>query len=316
MNNPLISVIITVYNFEKFIREALESVLVQEGDFSFEIIVIDDCSTDSSAKIIGEFQDLRIHFIRHEENKGANFSVNEGFSLAKGRFIARLDGDDRYYPDFFKKTFEELEKHPEAGFVFGDFTTINQFGEITTRHAKPARPAGPEVRNEFRHILQNYYITAPTLMGRREAWEKGLPVPQEFSFLDWFLSLSKSLFFPAVYIPEPLAFYRIHASSMHHTMVSDRRGEMITRLILDRFIPLGLEKNLISFADANLIKYSNFTALGDKYFGAGMYDDARRCYSDALKVKPFSILSPEFVKHYSGSVFPKLYNQIKSAGRT
>lgn len=312
---PIISVVVTVYNFERWIEVCLQSILNQEGNFDLEIIVIEDASQDQSLAVLTKIKDPRVRVIRHTENKGANFSVNEGFSLAKGDFIARIDGDDFYQPGFFARALIALDQNTEAGFVYGDFMTIDSDGKVTNPHARPARPEGPLVRNEFRFILENYYINAPTLLGRRIAWKKALPVPSAFSFLDWFMSLSMSLEFPAVYIPEVLASYRVHNTSMHSTMIKDRKGEYITLLILERFIPAGVEKGLLTKHDISLIKAVNFRTLATKYFGAGMMSESALFYRKAVLARPLFLFSSSFMKYFSGSHFPGVYSFLKWAAR-
>ncbi|MCK6601718.1 MAG: glycosyltransferase [Bacteroidetes bacterium] len=314
MKLPLISVVVTVYNFESWIRQAVQSILDQKGPFDLEIVVIDDASTDGSVEVLNSFTDPRVKLIRHPENKGPNFSVNEGFSLVKGEFIARLDGDDAYEPDFFAKALLAFQAEPGAGFLYGDFKTMDSTGRVTNPHARPARPPGPGIRNEFRYILENYYINAPTLIGRREAWEKALPVPPEFSFLDWYMSLSMSLGFSAIYLPEVLASYRIHNAGMHRTMIRDRRGEQITRMVLNRFIPAGLQNGLITHSDRSVILSANYRTLALKYFGSGMMKEAAVCFRDAVSARPSLLLSPGFLKYFAGSHFPGIYRLLKRAG--
>ena len=113
MYNPaLISVVLPIYNVELYIYDAMQSLLNQTIQ-DFEIIVIDDCSTDQSISIIEAFNDPRITVIKKEVNKGLIDSLNIGFKEAKGKYIARMDGDDISLPDRFKKQLEVLENNPE-----------------------------------------------------------------------------------------------------------------------------------------------------------------------------------------------------------
>jgi glycosyltransferase involved in cell wall biosynthesis len=101
----------------KYIAIAIESVGSIFSDFEF--IIVDDCSTDASWEIIQKYskQDRRIVALRNEVNlKGCN-TLNKGLKLAKGKYIARMDNDDRCYPDRFKKQFNFMESHPEVGFL-------------------------------------------------------------------------------------------------------------------------------------------------------------------------------------------------------
>lgn len=109
---PLISVILPVYNVEPYIKECMDSILNQTIQ-NFEIIVIDDCSTDSTLKEIETYNDTRIKIIQKKENKGLIDSLNIGFELAKGKYIARMDGDDISIIDRFEKQLAILEDNPE-----------------------------------------------------------------------------------------------------------------------------------------------------------------------------------------------------------
>ena len=93
MHEKIISVILPVFNGEKYIRESVESILCQTFK-EFEFIIIDDGSTDKSVEIIKSFNDSRIKLLRNNENKGIIFSLNKGIEEATGKYIARMDGDD------------------------------------------------------------------------------------------------------------------------------------------------------------------------------------------------------------------------------
>lgn len=107
-----ISVLLATYNDEKYIKEAIDSVLNQTYR-DFELIIIDDGSSDSTADIISGYNDQRIIFIKNERNMGLPYSLNRGMEIAKGEYIARMDGDDICFPQRFKKQLEYMEQHPE-----------------------------------------------------------------------------------------------------------------------------------------------------------------------------------------------------------
>jgi glycosyltransferase involved in cell wall biosynthesis len=109
---PLISVVLPVYNVEKYIKECMDSILNQTLQ-DFEVLVIDDSSTDNTLKIIESYKDSRIVIIKKETNRGLVSSLNLGFEVARGKYIARVDGDDINALDRFQKQiqFLELNKH-------------------------------------------------------------------------------------------------------------------------------------------------------------------------------------------------------------
>lgn len=110
---PKISVLLPVYNCEKFIVETIESVL-QQTYTDFELLIIDDCSTDTTIALIEQFNDSRIQLIKKEINTGYTDSLNYGVSIAKGQYIARMDGDDICLPTRFEKQVAFLDANPKV----------------------------------------------------------------------------------------------------------------------------------------------------------------------------------------------------------
>ncbi|WP_272023352.1 glycosyltransferase family 2 protein [Olleya namhaensis] len=109
----LISVVLPVYNVEPYIKECIDSILNQTIQ-DFEVIVIDDCSTDSTVAVVESYNDDRISIIKKEKNKGLIDSLNLGFRLAKGKYIARVDGDDINVLNRFEKQLLFLESNPDV----------------------------------------------------------------------------------------------------------------------------------------------------------------------------------------------------------
>lgn len=116
MKNPKISVLMPVYNAEKYLGVALQSILDQSFR-DFEFIIIDDGSTDNSLRIIKEYavKDKRIVVLRSDKNLRTTKTLNKGLRLAKGKYVVRMDADDWSYPDRLQKQFEFMEKHKEVG---------------------------------------------------------------------------------------------------------------------------------------------------------------------------------------------------------
>ena len=118
MKKPLISVIMPVYNEEKTVKKAVESVLKQTYR-EIELIIIDDASTDSTPKIISELakEDDRIVMLRNSVNRGITYSLNRGLRKASGKYIARIDGDDWYHPRKLELQMTFLEERRDYGIV-------------------------------------------------------------------------------------------------------------------------------------------------------------------------------------------------------
>jgi glycosyltransferase involved in cell wall biosynthesis len=111
---PLISVIIPTYNTALLIGRTLRSVLEQTGNPDFEILVIDDCSTDDTLSVVSSLADARIRVFRQERNQGPSAARNRGLREAKGIYCAFLDGDDFWEPEFLNETVSFLESHTEC----------------------------------------------------------------------------------------------------------------------------------------------------------------------------------------------------------
>ena len=111
--NPIVSVIMPCYNEEENVRNAVTCVLQQTFQ-NFELIIVDDCSTDATAAIVASFADSRICLLRNAENMGVAKSLNAGLKIARGRYIARMDADDTCEPTRLEKQVAYMEQHPEC----------------------------------------------------------------------------------------------------------------------------------------------------------------------------------------------------------
>ena len=112
--SPDVSVVMSVYNGGRFLGQAIESILGQSHS-DFEFIVIDDGSSDDSADTIASYRDARLRLVRHTENAGLATRLNEGFALASGRYIARMDADDVSLPNRFARQIKFMKAHAYVG---------------------------------------------------------------------------------------------------------------------------------------------------------------------------------------------------------
>ncbi len=136
MNKPKISVVMPVYNEEDFLKESIESILNQTFK-DFELIIVNDCSTDNSDKIIESyFDDPRVVRINNEENIGVFNSRNRALKFARGKYIALLDSDDISMLDRLKLQFNYLENNPHIFLVGSSALYINEDGKEISRFRK------------------------------------------------------------------------------------------------------------------------------------------------------------------------------------
>jgi glycosyltransferase involved in cell wall biosynthesis len=282
---PKISFVVPVYNMEAFVADCLNSILGQEGNHDYEVIAIDDASTDGSIDVIATFDDPRIRSIHHRENLGPAHTITEGLYAARGEYVARIDPDDRYRPHFLHRTVEILDRHPDVGLVFGRIAMIDTTGMITDSGTTYPAPAGNTKLDHFLHLLKQNDLPAPTVLARREAWALGLPIPSTLRFNDWYLSLSIAQHWPMFFVDEVLADYRIHDNNMHYTSVRDRWAEPVIMEVLERFLASpGREQEKCRHRSE--IYAAQYRQLADQYFGCDLLADARRCYWQAIRRRP------------------------------
>ena len=140
---PLISVLMPVYNCSKYIYNSTISILNQTFS-DFELIIIDDCSTDNTVDILKKFNDERIVLIVKQKNTGITNSLNYALDIAKGKYLARMDGDDISNIDRLKKQYEFMESHPDVVLCGGGYEVIKsnyehgQKGDIFVQKASAA----------------------------------------------------------------------------------------------------------------------------------------------------------------------------------
>ncbi len=147
-----ISIIIPIYNSSLLVERTIKSVVAQNGDFTIEIIAVDDCSTDDSCRVIEAFRDERIILKRQIENKGPAAARNVGINLATGKYLAFLDADDYWKPDFLIKTVAFLEKHPECEAV-----SVGQIHRILGKPDAIAPTICQRAGGISEHVLENFW---------------------------------------------------------------------------------------------------------------------------------------------------------------
>ncbi len=210
---PLVTVIIPAYNHEDFVVEAIASVLAQSLK-DFELLIVDDGSTDSTLARIRTFADPRITVIV-QENQGAAAALNRGLKEAKGRYISILNSDDRYHPERLQRLYETLENSPAVAMAVTGTRVINREGEEEVA-AWLERGLDYYKKSDnmfFAVIRDNFICSTSNLFFRRELLEKTGPfLPLRYCHdLDFIL---QALFYSEVkYLDEPLWDYRVHDSN-------------------------------------------------------------------------------------------------------
>ena len=208
---PLVSVIMPVYNAGDFLVEAIESIL-QQTFRDFELIIVDDKSTDQSWKIISKYQKKYpsiIKALRTEKtmNRGGDSCANEALKLAQGKYIARMDADDISHPTRFQKQVEFLEKNSEYFLVGSNAYVINKTGKIIGAKKEPLKH-----NDIFKSYFTFHPIIHPSAMYHRIIDSKSFFYPKKFSanndYYAFFELIANGKQFAN--LEEKLIYYRIH----------------------------------------------------------------------------------------------------------
>lgn len=201
---PYVTIVMPVYNGAAFVAEAIESILRQTlADFEF--IIIDDGSNDGSVDIINSYKDLRIHLLRNESNLGVSESLNKGFNLARGVYIARMDSDDISLPERLERQVAFMEAHPEIGICGTWVEILGGTGRQIYRY--PSDPDTIKCMHLFGPALAH-----PTVMMRRSMLEKlGQWYDPSFKHAqDFELWVRASAYTLITNLEEVLLYYRLH----------------------------------------------------------------------------------------------------------
>lgn len=215
MHTPAISVVVPAFNHEAYVVEALESVLAQSlGDL--ELIVIDDASRDGTWDAIHSVRDPRIRALRHAGNQGAHQTLNEGLTLARGRYLAILNSDDRYHPERLARLVHALGDAPrlafsDIGFMDGKGLPAPQH-ERAHDYAEACRRAG-QLPPAGWLLSSNLAISTSNFLFPRSLFERVGSFANLRYTHDWDWALRASVQLPPMWLRETLLEYRVHPAN-------------------------------------------------------------------------------------------------------
>lgn len=228
---PLVSVLMPVYNAEKHLRAAMDSILAQAYT-NIEFVIVNDGSRDGSEALIRSYRDSRIRLLVNSGNKGLIYSLNYGIASCNGKYIARMDADDVSLPERIGEQVKFMEQHPEVGVCGCDYSQFNDSGETTYK----ALSVHDEVLSQ---MIFNSSVVHPSLMLRRSVLQELDPVfnagYQHSEDYELWSKLILRTQFSAV--PKHLFRYRIHGGQVtqkhqeqQQISASKVRKELLTRL--------------------------------------------------------------------------------------
>lgn len=204
----MISVCIATYNGENYIKEQLDSILIQLNNCD-EIIISDDSSTDKTLDIIKSYNDKRIKIFSNNTFHSPIQNFENALKQAQGDYIFLSDQDDVWLSNKVKRTIEELKKY---SLVVSDCYIVDKNCNIIKESFFKKHPSSSIIKN----IIKNNYLGC-CMAFRREVLTKALPFPKHIAMHDIWLGLCGSLFYNTAFIPDKLIMYRRHGKNASPT---------------------------------------------------------------------------------------------------
>lgn len=263
----MISVIMPVYNGEKYLRDAIESVLSQTY-VDFEFIIIDDASKDGSVAIVREYNDDRIKFFKNDTNMGVAATLNKGIDLASGKYIARMDCDDISMPNRFEKQIKYMESHVDTVICGSSVNILSDGNEIFRSYSE----FDSQIRAD---MVFNSAFVHPAVMIKAEVFKKyGIKYDVEYERAEDYEMWARIIKVGECHnIALPLLKYRHHTKQVTQTqkeLMFTATNRVREKMIFDMNVCMNeMEKNVffdICNGERNLSydDYKNFVSGGKK----------------------------------------------------
>jgi len=275
---PQVSVIMPAYNAAAYIEESIQSVFRQTFR-DFEVVVIDDGSTDATAEVAAAAGGV-VRLLR-QANGGAASARNRGIEASRGEFIAFLDADDLWHPRMLRAQLEAFARHPEAGLVFTNcWNTDGKRILPLTRTAQRQAAQG----SVFRPLLADNFVMTTTVMLRRVCLERvglfdeSLPVSEDY---DLWLRIARH--YPFAFVPEALGRYRLHAGG---TFLNSEKRYAARRQILAKLVAT-IGDDPAYAAALEQFRFSTEYRIATWMIGLEDFTGARAAFLRALAIRRF-----------------------------
>lgn len=245
MKSPTVTILMPVYNGEKYLKESIDSILCQTfHDFIF--LIVDDGSTDNSVNIVKSYDDSRIKLLVNEKNIGISKTLNLGIENTKTKYLARMDQDDISLPNRIEEQVNFMETHPEIG-VCGTWMLAFNVKNQSILKKRPVKDSDIKAGLLFQNPMAH-----PTVMMRKEVFDKNnfRYDPQYDGLEDYDLWERMSIVTKMENIPKALLRYRLHPTQLSRT--SPSRQEKFDKIQERQYERLGAKKgDLSSLLSAN-----------------------------------------------------------------
>jgi glycosyltransferase involved in cell wall biosynthesis len=309
LDNPKLSVIMSVYNGDKYLREAIESILDQNFT-NFEFIIVNDGSTDNSLGIVQSYDDKRIRILNNEANIGLTKSLNTALKQAKGKYIARQDADDISLPNRFEEQMKYFDEHLEVALLGTSKYFIDEKGKILRKEIAPSDP------HEI--LLASNAFTHGSVMFKKA-------VVDELGYYNEFLKYSQDYelwlriakHYKVSNLTQPLYKLRSHKENirianfeeglLYHFLVQNTNNNTLSVDALDKIKTRGIFE-LYPYLDKQ-DKFIFHRTLGHKCARDNNLRLAREEYKKVFKLNPFNIknILHILLSFFGGNVIKRIH---------
>jgi len=289
---PLVSIIMNCYNSERYLREAIDSIVAQTY-VNWEIIFFDNASTDSSAAIAKSYGE-KLRYFCSEQTILLGAARNAALNYAQGEFIAFLDTDDRWMPDKLLCQVQLFREDPQIDFVYSNYYILQADTGRTVLSLRKSQPEGDVFRAFLRHYtvnLQTVMVRGSALTNLNELFDPAIELSEEYDLFMRLLYVAK-----ARYLKQPTAIYRVH-------------GNMASIRHIDKYPPemtyiLGKLRRLASDFETRYSAEIAYMSAKIGYWYAVAYMHKGDSTRAQASLRPYMWVSPMFFALCLSTYFP------------
>lgn len=246
MNQPLVSVVMPVYNGERYLKEAIESVLFQSYK-NLELIVVDDGSVDASKSIILSYPDARIRLVENTKNSGIVYTRNKGLSAATGEYVATLDCDDIALPDRLEKQVNFLEQNPDHALCGSFFQIMDADGRLSAKMEMPTCNRDIVTYLTVGNCYCNSTIMVRGKLAKELKYTEGYDIVEDYEL--WYRISRRT---KIAILPFLGTYYRVHGNNISVSKMND----MFSRV--KRIYARVLTDSSVRFSERELELHANW----------------------------------------------------------
>lgn len=301
-----VSIALVTYNHERYITRAVDSVLMQETEFPFEIVIGEDCSTDGTRRVVQALQEKHpstIRLLLHERNCGPYNNVRKTLGLCQGRYIAFLDGDDYWSsPRKLQRQVEYLDAHPECSMCFHGVEVKDEDGDLADY--KPKREK-KKLFYDVEDLIESNQIPASSVMYRRDimnqyCWKnEEVPPNGDTVFYIW-----NAQFGSIGYIDELMGVRQLHGEALYSSL--DRIEKLLWRIETNKFMDTKLNARYRGKLRRQRAKL--YVGIASAYARIGEQEKGRECLKKGITSSLYGrrILTKKLVATFLRLYAPKI----------